>query len=808
MSFRIHSPLAAPLRPRLLALALHAALVAVPLAGVSMPTSAQAQAATFTFDLPAAPLSTTLTRIAAQTNARLTADAALTRGKSADAINGTMTLSQALERALAGSGLRHRVTADGTITLDPAPRAATQLSPVVVSGTSVNENAWGPVQGYVAKRSASSTKTDTPLIETPQSVSVVTGDELRDRQAETLSQALNYTPGFTSPPTSFNRTADRFRIRGLDVESGTAGSLRDGLRLQINSYDGIQEPYGVERVEVVRGAASVLYGQLSPGGMVNTVSKRPTDVPQRELGIQLGDHDRKQLMGDFSGPIADTDLSYRLTMLVRDSGTPQDKVNDDRVYIAPALTWKPNTDTSLTLLSYYQKSSTRFPAPLPYQLTKGVGDGPFFIDRDKFIGEPDYDRMDSESFALGYEFEHAFNDDVKVRHKLRAYESDLTFRYMQIVPGGADTAAGTGLLARRYSDRRDRARAVTADVNVESKWNLLGMEHTLLVGVDAYRTVYDSDNFRANVNPPFDLSTYAYGTPVVVDRSPAANRGSKITTAQKGVYIQDQINLGDHWTVLLGGRHDWVTQDQTVHRTGGKSDQDNSATTWRAGLVYKAANGLAPYASYSESFFPVSAAEAGGQQFSPTRGKQHEIGVRYQPEGRNLLLSAALFNLVQSDVLKFVGTDPRQVGEIRSRGLELEARAELTRQLSMVASYSYIDARITRSTDAAEVGQRSDETPYHQAALWLDYNFAKFGLPQLEAGLGARYRGTSRAAGVPKGLPAYTLFDAMAQYQFDANWELALNVSNLANKDYVFCEAGTCRYGDERRMTATLSYHW
>lgn len=761
MSFRTHSPFAKPLRPRLLALALHAALVAVPLAGVSMPSSAQAQAATFSFDLPAAPLSTTLTRIAAQTNARLTADAALTRGKSADAINGTMTLPQALERALAGSGLRHRVTADGTITLDPAPRAATQLSPVVVSGTSVNENAWGPVQGYVAKRSASSTKTDTPLIETPQSVSVVTGDE-----------------------------------------------LRDGLRLQINSYDGIQEPYGVERVEVVRGAASVLYGQLSPGGMVNTVSKRPTDVPQRELGIQLGDHDRKQLMGDFSGPIADTDLSYRLTMLVRDSGTPQDKVNDDRVYIAPALTWKPNTDTSLTLLSYYQKSSTRFPAPLPYQLTKGVGDGPFFIDRDKFIGEPDYDRMDSESFALGYEFEHAFSDDVKVRHKLRAYESDLTFRYMQIVPGGADTAAGTGLLARRYSDRRDRARAVTADVNVESKWNLLGMKHTLLVGVDAYRTVYDSDNFRANVNPPFDLSTYPYGTPVVVDRSPAANRGSKITTAQKGIYIQDQINLGERWTVLLGGRHDWVTQDQTVHANGLKSDQDNSATTWRAGLVYKTANGLAPYVSYSESFFPVSAAEAGGQQFSPTRGKQHEIGVRYQPEGRNLLLSAALFNLVQSDVLKFVGTDPRQVGEIRSRGLELEARAELTRQLSMVASYSYIDARITRSTDAAEVGQRSDETPYHQAALWLDYNFAKFGLPQLEAGLGARYRGTSRAAGVPKGLPAYTLFDAMAQYQLDANWELALNVSNLANKDYVFCEAGTCRYGDERRMTATLSYHW
>ncbi|MBV7564854.1 TonB-dependent siderophore receptor [Pseudomonas sp. sia0905] len=693
----------------------------------------------------------------------------------------------------------------------PAPTntaEAMEIDAINVTGQSV-EQPTEHVAGYVAKRNMSATKTDTPITETPQSLSVVTSDEIRARQSETLGQALSYTPGLTSSSTAFNRTADRFRIRGFGVESGTGGSLRDGLRLQNNSYDGIQEPYGLERVEVVRGAASVLYGQLSPGGMINGVSKRPTDTPLHELNLQVGSHDRKQLSADFSGPLADSEtLSYRLTLLSRNSDTQQDYLNDDKLYIAPALTWRPNEDTSLTLLSFYQKSDTRFLAPLPYQLVKGVGDAGFKIGRHDFIGEPDYDDMNGEMSALGYEFQHHFNENFTLNHKLRYYETDVKYNYLQIVPGTEATTATTGILQRRYSDRRERARTWASDTNIESKWQLGSVEHTVLVGFDGYDTSYDSHNFRGTA-PSLDLSRYNYGQPVVLDKRPIRDRGSQLDTLQKGVYFQDQIKFDDKWILVLGGRHDWADQQQTAHRNGAKTSQDDEATTYRAGLVYLAENGLAPYISYSESFFPVSVAEVTDQTFKPTEGKQYEVGVRYQPKDSNLLLSAAIYELTQTNVLRTDSNDiPRQTGEVRSRGLELEAKADVTEALSLIASYAYTDARITKSALADEIGQRSDDTPYHQAALWTSYDFVNWGIPRLTVGAGARYMGTTQASKIDSATPAYTLFDAMARYQIDDNWAVTVNASNLTNKHYVLCGDSTCQYGDERTLLTSLNFNW
>lgn len=669
------------------------------------------------------------------------------------------------------------------------------------------------VDGYVALKNASGSKTDTPITETPQSISVVTSDEMKDRHADTLADALHYTPGFTAQPDSFSRVSDRFRIRGFDVESATGGLLRDGMRLQNNSYDGTQEPYGLERVEVIRGAASVLYGQLSPGGMVNGISKRPTDTPLHELNFEAGNNDRRQLSGDFSGPLGDSDtLSYRLTMLKRDSDTNVDHVNDDKTYVAPALTWRPDEDTSLTFLSFYQKTDTKFSAPLPYQMTKGVGDGPHFIGRHDFVGEPDYDDMNGEMYALGYEFEHRFDEHTKITHKLRYYDAYVKWDYMQIQTTAAAIAASanTGLLRRQYSDRRERSRGVTSDTNVESKWNLGGMEHTFLVGFDGYDTSYDSHNFRAN-SASLNLNTFNYGAPILPNKSPTADRGSQLDTLQKGIYLQDQIKLDDHWIVDLGGRHDWADQDQRAFASGVKSSENNEATTYRAGLIYKADNGLAPYISYSESFFPVAVAEitTPGKTYNPTKGKQYEIGIRYQPEGRNLMLSAALYELKETNALIVdLNGNASQVGEQRSRGLELEAKADLTPQLSTIASYAYTDARITKSTIPTEVNQRSENTPYNQADLWLKYNFALFNVPKLSVGAGARYQGTTRASGVPTELPSYTLIDALASYQLDKNWTLSLNANNVTNKRYTYCEFATCRYGDERELVTAVSFKW
>ncbi|WP_099586311.1 TonB-dependent siderophore receptor [Pseudomonas sp. 2822-17] len=795
--------------PLPLALAINLASLSALSLGLCSPVAAQEAAR---YAIAAGPLGPALNLFAQQAHVALLFDSTTVAGLSTAGLQGDFPINQGFAQLLRGSGLQAVQGANGYVLVPVNTGGALELGPTSITGLS-EESSTEHVKGYVATRNLSATKTDTPIIETPQSLSVVTSDEIRDRQSETLSQTLDLTPGFTSQPTSFNRTSDRFRIRGFDVESATGGSLRDGLRLQNNSYDGVQEPYGLERAEVIRGAASVLYGQLSPGGLINTVSKRPSQTPYHEVNLQAGQNNRKQLSADFTGPLGDSDtLSYRLTLLDRKSDTAADHIQNDKVYVAPALTWRPNDDTSLTLLSFYQKTETGFSAPLPYQLTKGVGSGNFQIGRHDFIGEPDYDEMNGEMSALGYEFEHRFDEHTRISHKLRYYQSDVTWRYLQVNTSGTNiaTAQTSGLLRRQYSDREERSRGLASDTHIESKWQFGDWQHTFLLGFDGYDTSYDSHNFRGTAQP-LNLATYQYGQPVVVNKNPATDRGSQIDTLQKGIYFQDQIKFDERWILLLGGRHDWADQHTELFRNGDDSGKSNEATTWRAGLVYKADNGLAPYISYSESFFPVAGTNKAGESFVPTQGKQYEIGIRYQPEGSATLLSAAVYQLEQRNVLSQDRTDINfsvQVGEVRSRGFELEAKSEVTPNLSLIASYAYIDARITKSDIASEVGQRSEDTPYHQAALWADYRLAALGVPQLRIGGGARYKGTTQASGVPSSMPAYTLYDARASYEIDPNWEVALNANNVTNKRYTYCEFAICRYGDERQLVSSVTYRW
>ncbi|ONH49668.1 iron complex outermembrane recepter protein [Pseudomonas cedrina] len=793
--------------PLPLALALNLASLATLSLAVSSPVAAQETAR---YAIAAGALGPALNLFAQQAHVALLFDSKTVAGLDTAGLQGQYPVAQGFAQLLRGSGLQAVQGANGYVLVPLDTRGSLELGPTAITGLS-EERSTEHVKGYVATRNLSATKTDTPIIETPQSLSVVTRDEIRDRQSETLSQTLDLTPGFTSQPTSFNRTSDRFRIRGFDVESATGGSLRDGLRLQNNSYDGVQEPYGLERAEVIRGAASVLYGQLSPGGLINTVSKRPSQTPYHEINLQAGQNNRKQLSADFTGPLGDSDtLSYRLTLLDRKSDTAADHIQNDKVYVAPALTWQPDDDTSLTLLSFYQKTETGFSAPLPYQLTKGVGSGRFQIGRHDFIGEPDYDEMNGEMSALGYEFDHRFDEHTRISHKLRYYQSDVTWRYLQVNTAGIATAQTSGILRRQYSDRQERSRGLASDTNVESKWQFGDWQHTFLLGFDGYDTSYDSHNFRGNA-PSLNLATYQYGQPVVVNKNPATDRGSQIDTLQKGIYLQDQIKFDERWILLLGGRHDWADQHTELFRNSADSGKSDEATTWRAGLVYKADNGLAPYISYSESFFPVAGTNKAEQSFVPTEGKQYEIGIRYQPEGSATLLSAAVYQLEQRNVLSQDRTDINfsvQVGEVRSRGFELEAKTEVTPNLSLIASYAYIDARITKSDIASEIGQRSEDTPYHQAALWADYRLAALGIPQLRIGGGARYKGTTQASGVPSAMPAYTLYDARASYEIDPHWEVALNANNVTNKRYTYCEFAICRYGDERQLVSSLTYRW
>lgn len=683
--------------------------------------------------------------------------------------------------------------------------ATVQASPAAQSQS--GERANGPVDGYLATRSASGTKTDTPLIETPQSISIVTRDQIKATNPSSVADALTYTPGVTTQSPAFSRMADDFQVRGFNVATGNGGVLRDGLKLQSNVYDGNMEPYGLERIEVLKGAASVLYGQLTPGGVVNAVSKLPTATPFHEINVEGGSYDRKQISGDFSGPLtADGTWSYRLTGLLRDAENWVRYTPDDRRYIAPSITWSPSADTSLTLLGTYQEIRTRFAPPMPAANTLNGQ-----IPRNLFIGEPNYDRYNNNSYTLGYFFEHAVSDNVKIRHKLRYFEADTIWNYLSF--GGLQANGRT--LNRGVSDRNETSTGLTSDTSIETKFQTGIASHTLITGVDYYGRTYDTHRRRGTVAPLGNIYAPIYGAVPTVNY--ATDSGFDSNSRQLGLYLQDQIKFAEKWVLLLGGRSDWADTTTTMYSNKSRTTQNDSAFTGRAGLVYLADNGLAPYLSYSQSFAPQIGADRFGTVFSPTEGEQYEAGIRYQPVGYNFMLSAAIYDLTQKNALTidpFDGTLSRQVGEIRSRGLELEARGKIG-DLNLIAGYAYTDARTTNSSILTDIGNRADLVPYHQISFWGDYDMSRLGPRGLKIGGGVRYLSSTFVAGYTQDVPERALFDAMASYDFGATVpelkgvSLQVNARNLFDKGYLTCVGATgCRYGDPRTVTASMSYRW
>lgn len=727
-------------------------------------------------------------------------------GRQAQAVQGRLSAQDAVRQALRGSNLSLRVTASGALNVQLVADDALTLDATSINASGARDDDSG--SGYVAHRSSVGTKTRTELVKIPQSISVVTRDELNDRKSDNLSDALKYTPGFSSQPSGFSRAADDYTLRGFNVGAGTGGILRDGMKLQSNPYDGSVEAYGLERVEVLKGASSVLYGQLSPGGMINTVSKRPTDTPLHEIGLEVGNYDRRQYTFDLGGPLDDQgQFSYRLTGLWRDSGTQVDHVGDDRRYIAPAFTWKPDDDTSLTLLASHQDTYTGFAPPMSYGLSTYSSTPGYKIARDQFVGEPGYDHFNNRMDTLGYLFEHRFNEHLSVNHSLRYFQANTDWDYL--TPQGV---SGTRLL-RRYSAREERSTGWTTDNNLNFTFTQGRWQHDLLVGVDYYHKTYDSHRYIsatvAQLAPSLNLADPQY---TGVGANTAADSGSDLHSAQAGVYLQDQITFDDKWVLLLGGRQDWADSVTTTFASGARATRSDQKATGRIGLVYLADNGLAPYVSYSQSFQPASVSNpAFGNAFAPLEGEQYEVGLRYQPPGSDTLLSAAVYRLDQDNSLSLDATTNTyvQYGKTRSKGLELEAKSNLTDNLQLSAGYAYTDTHVLQDQTASNVGKRIEGVPYNSASLWASYRLAALGLPQLKVAGGARYTGTTRTtpSAYDGKIAAYTLVDALVSYDVDSHWQVQAKAQNLMDKKYLYCNT-TCRYGDERSLIGSVTYRW
>jgi iron complex outermembrane receptor protein len=700
-------------------------------------------------------------------------------------------------------------------------RQDTTLQPIVIQ----SESPKGPDEGIVAKRSTSASKTDTALRETPQAVSVVTGDQIAEQGANTVSEALRYTPGVFAESNGYDIRYDWLYIRGFN----TYGMMwLDGLAMpgDPNNYSTPTiNPYALERVEVIKGPASVLYGRTVPGGLVNQVSKRPQTTPHNEISIGTSGFGGVQASFDTTGPITEDGIwSYRLLGQARNMHTQIDHERDRQSMIAPSLTWSPDGDTSLTLYGYYQHDEPVFnPRFYPaYGTLLPNPDGQ--IPRDVFLGDPSWGGFRRDYYHAGYEFEHSFDETWTVRQNLRYGRSDQHMDLVLVNPAFAVTSPPTSDLSRVTAISDDWSSSFAVDTQVEAKFETGNFDQTALFGIDYVHgkssTNFGNTGFGTFV-PGIDYldPVYGYDFPI----APVTASGMQ-TQNQVGLYMQDQIRAGG-WLGTFGLRYDMSDIESRNRLTNRTVTTDDKALTWRAGLTYLFDNGLAPYVSYSTAFLPVMGTDISGNPFKAQEAEQFEVGVKYEPvEGRGMI-NVSFFNLDLRNALTPVGPRPAsptgyaQDGKQRVRGIELEGKYELTPELDMLASYAYSDSEVLESSNVVAVGNEVLRLPKHQASLWLNYR------PSMVEGLslsaGVRYMSAYQTDVTyldELRIPARTLVDIGASYDFGAikpefqGTKLQVNVSNLFDEKYVsHClnlTGGSCNYGAGRTITASLKYTW
>lgn len=676
-------------------------------------------------------------------------------------------------------------------------------------------------EGYVAERSGVM-KTDAPLNEIPQSITVISKEQIRDQNAQTMQEVLRYTAGVRSEMYGLDNRGDWFTLRG-----GSEGSvLLDGLRMPLTGWYGVvrNEPYAFERIEVLRGPASVIAGQNGPGGVVNLVSKRPQETAQREISVQVGNDSHKQIALDLTGPLNnDGTLLYRLVALGKDSGTQVDHADDKRTFIAPSLTWKPNADTTLTAYAEYQKDETGNTNgffPIVGTLTAAPNGK---IPYDTFISEPDWDYYGGTRKRAGYEFERKLGDNWTLRHHLRHDDIDGKMRTMYaawwegfVDATGAPDPDGT-YLNRLWYFTDDTARINNADLLLEGKLTFGRTQHTLLFGVDAMNSRMRQVSWGDYYATPLDVYNPVYGTfplPAYTD-TPATDTLTRVRNV--GFLVQDQIKFDDRWVLVAGLRHDRAKTDTLVTYEGEQTSSrtEDSATSKNLGLVYLADGGWSPYVSYSESFEPVAGTDFFGNAFEPKRGKQAEAGVKWSPEDGRITAAAAVYQLKEKNRLS---NDPAhtnesvQRGEVTVKGVELEVAANLT-AWDLIANYTYMDARQTKVGEDEDsliyLDKQLSGIPKHSAAVWALHKFDRYGLQGLKVGAGVRYVGKTSDGIDVTTTPSSTLLDLMLSYE-TGPWRLALNVANATDKTYIATclDRGDCWFGTKRKAIMTIGYRW
>lgn len=688
----------------------------------------------------------------------------------------TATMLLAAEGAVAQDA-----PAQGTLTLT--------LAPIVVQGGADDDRA-----ATVARGSTVGSKTDTPILDVPASVSVVTEKEMERRGVETLDEALAYTSGVVTDIYGSDNRYDFYLIRGFYQTS--LGSYRDGLPMRIPGFVGSRiEPYGMQRIEVLKGSTSTLFGLNAPGGLVNAVTKMPLDYTFGEAYGTFGDG-HVEGGSDFGGPIdPDGKWLYRFTAKGQDGSDGTAHSNDDRIYVAPALTWRPTDRTELTFLADYSKRDGNTSHGIP------LGSG---IDPDTYLGEPRFDKMNTEEWNVGYRFSHAFGSGLQFRQNLRYTDLDLT--YESVYGATADPTVPRSAWAVYGGTQR-----FAIDNQLQYDASVGPVDSRTLVGLDySYEHVNERRVFGSA--PGIDIRHPDYcGRGCIT--LPPGYRWDQDRSAL-GLYGQEEITLFDRVILTLGGRYDTVRTDSKYPESNLSYGATDEAFTGRVGLTYRVTDDLSVYANYSESFQPVSAELALSGPPKPQEGAQYEVGAKLRPGFADALVTLALFDITQTNVPYSINaTTQAQVGKVRVRGVELEGKMALDDRLNLTLAYSYWNPEILEDGIEGNVGNRPQLVPEHIASAWVDYTLPRrWTFNDLTIGAGIRYVGSTFADNANTvELGARTLVDATISYRLLDHATLQINATNLFDERYISSVdtfASTAYYGDGRTVKGTLKYTW
>lgn len=647
----------------------------------------------------------------------------------------------------------------------------------------------------VTGRASTGTKVDTDIMELPQSVSVITAQEFKDRAAVNFQDIFRYSAGVSTEVQGVDTRGDFFAARGFDTVQ-----YLDGVnRMPAFIYGARLDIFTLERAEVLRGPSSVLYGAGGAGGLFNGMSKRPQETFGGEMDVIVGTDAMKQFNFDVTGPLTDG-VSARFVGVARDAKLQQPSQKNNRLLAMPSITFKPGPDTDITLIGLYQRDRMGSQTYLPISKTIGADNDSVKISPDTFLGEPGFNHTDTEYKAGTLLITQRFGDNVTFSSSTRAFKAHADYAEVYGLASYADTART--LVNRAWYTRLERDKGIGTDNRVVMKIDTGPIEHQLLFGVDYTWFRQSADQGWAYDAPPLNVYNPVYGQPIESFNF----YPTKTTNTQLGFYFQDQMRAWDRVSVVVGARHDTATS-----KAGSDKLPDNKAWTFRVGVVADLTDTIAPYVSYAESFLPVFGASVYGVPFVPRTGRQWEAGVKFQPF-RGALLTASVFDIEEKNG---VMSDPNdiqnqiQTGTVGSRGVELEGTLRMPGDVQVSAAYTYLDATILKDTTGRQ-GFQVANLPKHAASIWASKNFALTQDIGARVGGGVRYQGEKVDSFENFTTPSYTLVDAMFEVTYD-QWSLGINASNIFDTTtYTLCNydpsapEGYCYLGKDRTILATL----